>query len=65
MINEILMEGELGVTETEESQYTDVDLENAYHYGGKGKVINVFITAYNLKSQRGWANIANELMSGG
>jgi hypothetical protein len=47
------------VTESEESQYANVDLENAYHYGGKGMIINVFVTAYNLKLQRGWANIAN------
>jgi len=48
MLNEILKEGHLDVTESEESQYTNVDLENAYHYGGKGMIINVFVTAYNL-----------------
>ncbi len=53
MLNEILTEGQLDVTETEESQYTNVDLENAYHYGGKGMVINVLVPTYNLKSQRG------------
>jgi hypothetical protein len=59
MLNEILKEGQLDVTDSEESQYRNVYLENAYNYGGKGMIINVFVTAYNLKSQRGQANIAN------
>jgi hypothetical protein len=48
MLYQILKEGQLDVTESWESQYTNVDLENPYHYSGKGMIINVLVTAYNL-----------------